>query len=50
MKYKKIIFITKCNNILNEAEDYKYSHILNGGMNEKLDAYKQIKDRITQEN
>ena len=29
---------------LNEATDYKYSHILNGDLNEKLEAYKQIKE------
>ena len=45
----------QCNNILdnehitwcpylNEANDYKYSHILNGDLNDKLEAYKQIKE------
>ena len=47
--------IEKCNQVLNnehitwcsylnEINDYKYSHILNGDLNEKLEALKQIKE------
>ena len=47
--------IEKCNQVLNnehitwcpylnESNDYKYSHILNGDLNEKLEALKQIKE------
>ena len=31
---------------LNDLNDYKYSHILNGDLNEKQEALKQIKENI----
>ena len=31
---------------LNVINDYKYSHILNGDLNEKLEALKEIKENI----
>ena len=52
---KEEFCITKCNQILNnehitwcpylnEGKDYRYFHILNGDLNEKCEAFKQIKD------